>query len=183
MSIKKIRTVSAAAFFGVLCGVSFAQAVPSVAEQTKEIINVVSKFGSSIGCLDMKPTSKDIFAMVPFKTDDDRFDAKFAVTWDGDIGCNGGSGTMTRNVAIVRIGVAKSFYVDVMESDPVQRLPVGVIERIVGASKDTLIVDSLKHAENDGNNFPSIRERFTLKQSDGGKWKVVEIKKMPPVKY
>lgn len=187
--MRKTKNISIGATFlfglSFLSGLAAAQEVriPTVAEQTKEIINVVKKYGSSIGCIEAEPTSKDIFAMTAFKTDADRMDAKFAVTWLGDIGCAGGSGTVSKNVAIVRIGAATTFYVDALESAPALELPIGRIERIVGATKDSLVIDANRHGENDANNFPSIRERFTLKQLGEGKWKVVEIKKMPAVQY
>lgn len=157
--------------------------VPSAAQQTENIISVVTKYGQSIGCMDVAPTANDIFAMTPFKTYDDLFEAKFAVLWVGDIGCSGGSDTTTTNVAIVKVGAGSNFYVDVLQSDPVTYLPVGRIEKIISAGKDILVLDSIQHADGDAKNYPTIRERVTLKLLGYGKWQVLNVKPMPSVEY
>lgn len=171
----------------MLCSVSYGAdnnmedpPAPSVAEQTKEIINVVSRYGSSIGCLEAGPEAKDIAALTPFKSMMQRDDAKFAVLWVGDIGCAGGSGTISYNLAIVKVGAGNNFYVDPWQSEPAITTEIPrAIERIVGATNDTLILDTLDYGENDANCCPSIRERITIKSDKEGNWKLINKKRLP----
>lgn len=185
-SLKQI--VAAAGFFVVSIS-SYAQndirVPPSVAEQTKEIIRVVNLYAEAIACLpDEELSGKDIAAMSPLKDLDLREEAKFAVLWRGDVGCAGGSGTMGFHLAIVRVGAGDMFYVDAYESEPAvdAGLPRS-IEKIVGATNDTLILDVLDYGENDSNCCPSLRTRVTIKQLSNGKWQRVSTKKLGKVQY
>lgn len=183
------KKIVAAIGFSVVSLASYSQdqlrAPPSVADQTKEIIRVVNLYAEAIACLpDENLSGRDIAAMSPLKDMDLREEAKFAVVWRGDIGCAGGSGTTGAHLAVVKVGAGDSFYVDAYESEPTvdAGLP-RAIEKIVGATKDSLILDVLDYGDKDANCCPSLRTRITLKQLQNGKWQKVATKKMPPVKY
>jgi hypothetical protein len=57
--------------------------------------------------------------------------------------------------------------------------PVRGISRIVGNTRDTLILEGKEYADSDPNCCPSITLRFTLRVDDKGNWKLVEKKRLP----
>lgn len=163
---------------------ALAQNAPSVQEITKQIIKSAKGYQNAISCSDAEITPKDIAALTPYKTIDERMDAKYAVLWIGDIGCAGGSGTSGTNVSIVTVGMGDSFVVDPHLSSPIIQFetPVRTITRIVGNTRDTLILEGKEYADNDANCCPSITVRFTLRVDEKGNWKLVEKKLLPAKK-
>jgi hypothetical protein len=163
---------------------SFAQSAPPVQEVTKQIINSVTGYANAISCPGVKIDPKQIAALVPYKTFDDRPDAKYAVLWAGDIGCAGGSGTEGTNLSIVTISTGDSYVVDPLQSSPAIQFesPVRYVERIVGNTKDSLILEGMEYGPKDSNCCPSIKVRFTLRVDEKGNWKLAEKKTMPAKK-
>lgn len=163
---------------------SLAQNAPGTQVITAKIIKSVANYQSAISCSDMPPEAKNIAALVPYKTLDDRLNATYAVFWIGDIGCAGGSGTSGENIAIVTVGAADTFVVDPLRSSPTVSLdfPQRGYERIVGNTKDSIIVDAAEHGPNDANCCPSVRFRYTLKLDEKGNWKQIDKKSLPPKK-
>jgi len=160
---------------------AFAQSAPPVQEITKQIIKSVKGYANAISCPGVDVGPNQIAALTPYKTQDDRMDAKYAVLWDGDIGCAGGSGTTGTNVAIVTVSVGDSFVVDPSQSSPIIQFesPVRGVSRIVGNTKDTLILEGKEFGDKDPNCCPSISVRFTLRVDDKGNWKLIEKKQLP----
>ena len=160
---------------------SFAQSAPSVPEITKQIVRSVTGYANAISCPGVKVEPKQIDALVPYKSIDDRLDAKYAVLWTGDIGCAGGSGTVGTNLSIVTVSTGDSYVVDPLQSSPVIQFesPVRGVERIVGNTRDSLILEGVEYGSNDPNCCPSIKVRFTLRVDEKGNWKTVEKKTMP----
>lgn len=163
---------------------SLAQSAPPVPEITRQVIKAATSYKEAIACVEDKIGAKDIAALVPYKTLDDRMDAKYAVLWVGDIGCAGGSGTYGTNVSIVTIGAGDSYTVDPLQSSPVIRFesPVRLVSRIVGNTRDSMILEGLEFGPKDANCCPSIPVRFTLKVDEKGNWKLVDKKVMPAKK-
>ena len=159
---------------------SFAQSAPPVQEITKQIVRSVTGYANAISCPGVKVEPKQIAALVPYKTMDDRMDAKYAVLWVGDIGCAGGSGTEGTNLSIVTISTGDSYVVDPLHSSPVIQFesPVRFVERIVGNTRDSLILEGMEYGPKDPNCCPSIKVRFTLRVDEKGNWKLVEKKTM-----
>lgn len=187
MAIKRVMVFLAGG--ALLCAYAHAQVEvrkpPSVAVQTSSIIEVVNFYARAVACGSENALSgKDIAAMTPLTDMDKREDAKFAVIWYGDFGCQGGSGTTAARLAIVGVGSGDTFYVNPYESEPAQDagLPRSV-EKIVGATKDTLIFDVRDYASNDANCCPSLRKRVTIKQLPSGKWQRISTTSLPPAKY
>lgn len=163
---------------------SFAQSAPPVQEITKQIIKSVTNYANAISCPGVIVEPKQIAALVPYKNIDDRMDAKYAVLWVGDIGCAGGSGTAGTNVSIVTISTGDSYVVNPLQSSPAIQFesPVRSIERLVGNTSDSLILEGKEFGPNDPNCCPSIKVRFTLRVDEKGNWKLVEKKTMPSKK-
>jgi hypothetical protein len=161
-----------------------AQNAPPVQEITKQIIKSAQGYANAISCPGVVITPKEIAALTPYKTLDDRMDAKYAILWDGDIGCAGGSGTTGTNISIVTVSIGDSFVVDPHLSSPIIQFesPVRMVSRIVGNTRDTLILEGKEYADKDPNCCPSITVRFTLRVDEKGYWKLVEKKLLPAKK-
>jgi hypothetical protein len=180
----KNRKVALAATLFCMASSCFAQSAPPVQEITRQVIKAATNYKDAIACAEDKIGAKDIAALVPYKTPDDQLDAKYAVLWGGDIGCAGGSGTYGTNVSIVTIGVGNSYIVDPHQSSPVIQFesPVRIVSRIVGNTRDSMILEGLEFGPKDANCCPSIPVRFTLKVDEKGNWKLVDKKVMPAKK-
>lgn len=107
-------------------------------------------------------------------------EAMYAVLWDGDIGCMGGSGTSSVNLAIVTISTGDSYVVDPTLSSPISdfAFPLRGLTRIVGNTKDTLILEGLDMGADDANCCPTIKTRLTMQMDDKGHWKITEKRVM-----
>ena len=159
-------------------------AAPPIKAQTKAILTAVKHYSAAIACSDVAPDANNIAAMTPYKSFDNREDAKFAVIWHGDIGCLGGSGTSSARIAVVKVGAGDSFYVSPSESSPqVEEGLPRTVEKVVGATADSITVDVRDYGDKDANCCPSLRKRLTLKQSAKGNWAVVSTKQLPPAQY
>lgn len=153
----------------------------TVPQINKGVLSAANGYAKAVSCFEELATPATIFALTPLKTRDDSFDAKYLVFWSGDIGCNGGSGTLTTNHAVVRVSYHGDFYVVPEHSAPIKGgLESRFITKFVGNSKDTMVVDQLEHAENDSNNGPSLKYRVTYQIDDrSGEWKIINKKKLP----
>ena len=78
-----------------------------------------------------------------------------------------------------------SYVVDPLQSSPVIQFesPVRGVERIVGNTRDSLILEGMEYGPKDPNCCPSIKVRFTLRVDEKGNWKLVEKKTLPAKKY
>jgi hypothetical protein len=165
-----------------LCPVAGAQTAPSAAIVTREVARAVNHYSAAIACNVTAVNGSNIAALIPYKGPDDGDKAKFAVLWNGDIGCAGGSGTSSANIAIVTVNPTLSVYtVDPMLSSPVVQfdLPVREFDKLVGNTQNTLIVEARQSAEKDPDCCPSINTRFTLTSDAKGNWRVANQKPAP----
>lgn len=155
-----------------------AQMDMTIQEITANIIKAATHYSNAVACGVGDITAKDIAALSPYKSFDDREKAEYAALWEGDIGCSGGSGSSTTNISIVKIGEGGSFLIDPSRSSPIINFsaPVRYISKIVGNTRDTLILEGLKYGEKDSNCCPSIPVRFTLKLNKNGNWDLLSLK-------
>ncbi|MCM1511912.1 MAG: hypothetical protein NC112_02185 [Oxalobacter formigenes] len=178
----------------LLCGIaclglmanSFAQEfkeAPPAKTITKAVIRAAQSYADSLGCAGSIEPS-DVAALVPWKNTL-RKEAEYAAIWYGDIGCQGGSGATTANIAIVNIGSGNTFYVDPARSSPqisfeTANSRIGV-SRILGNTKNTLTLEGFDYAENDAMCCPSIRKQFTVRSDSKGNWRIIKEKNLPPL--
>jgi hypothetical protein len=160
---------------GSIC---LAQSPPSTQEITKQIIQTVTNYANTISCPGVRVEPKQIAALVPYTTFENRSNARYAVLWIGDIGCAGGSGTTGTHIAIVRVSTGNSFVVDTRHSSPNVYLesPAPYIDKIVGNTSDSLTLEGKTPGPNDPRCCPSIKTRFTLRVDREGNWRLIEKK-------
>jgi hypothetical protein len=155
----------------------------SVQEITRRALEAANAYAKGVSCVEAPANADGIAALTPYKKEV-ALDAAFLVFWVGDIGCNGGSATVTFNAALVRVGSFDSFYVDPQRSSPAINLQFNTrfMERLVGNTKDTIVVDADELASNDANCCASLRYRITLQVDKSGNWKEIKRKPLPPRK-
>lgn len=167
---------------------SFAQEfdnIPSGKDITKAVMQAAQSYANAISCdtPDIKPA--DIAALLPWKKGIIREDAEYAVIWYGDIGCNGGSGTTTANIAIVKIGAGNTFYVVPGRSSPQIDFETAAsrigVSRILGNTENTLTLEGYDYAQNDAMCCPSIRKQFSVRSDEKGNWRIIKEKILPPL--
>ncbi len=159
-------------FAAVISPMAFAQSVPSTAEINSKIKVAVKGYANSISCGHTKIDSKKIAPLIPWTSEPDKLKAKYAVIWDGDVGCLGGSGTSGAQLAIVTVGTGSHFMVDPTRSTPNIHFNTDTrfIEKLVRNTKNTLVLEGLFLKNEDLNNFPSLKKRLTLKLDQKGNW-------------
>jgi hypothetical protein len=157
--------------------------VPAVAEITSRVLAAVNGYAALIGC-EGGAEASGIAALAPYNYEADRSYpyATYAVVWHGDVGCMGGSGTVDARIAIVTLGIGSpyDFYIDPARSSPVIRFepPVKYIERVVGNTGNSIVMDGRAYGPNDANCCPSQRIRFTMKVDAKGNWSLVRQKRI-----
>lgn len=162
---------------------------------TQKIQQKVQLFADAVTCWkteapDQKKYSvspKMIAALSPYIKNDNEVSGEFVAFWVGDMGCNGGSGTTSYYLATVRVDLRGDFYVDPLASEPFikisDQLNTRFIEKIAGNTNNTIIVDALNYgSDDDGNNFPSHKYRYTLKLDSKNNWNLLEKKFLGVVK-
>lgn len=157
---------------------------PPASEINKLIVRAVTNYASAISCENRKITPRDIAALIPNKTMDDRFDSRYATLWIGDIGCSGGSASMETSIAIATVGAGNSVVVIPMLSSPAIKfdLPVKFVDKIVSNTVDKLVLEGREVGPNDAMCCPSIAVRFTMQADQNGNWKTTEKKIITPKK-
>jgi hypothetical protein len=146
----------------------------SIQQITKRVVQVTNKYAKSISCeQDSYTDPKMIAALSPYKGD--IYDgAEYAVLWYGDIGCAGGSGTTTVNLAIVKVTTGESFIVDATQSSPAINFDYpSKLAEVAGNNRDSLIINGCDWGKNDGNNFPSIPISVIMMRDNKGNWNTV----------
>lgn len=167
---------------GTATSMAYAQGKPPTAQEiVRRVVDAASKYADGIACREGKIDVKDVFALTPYKSRDDRWEARYAVLWFGDVGCAGGSGTSHTHLAMVSFGMNDYAHVLPGLSSPQINFdsPVRFIERVVSHTRDTLVMEGMEAGASDPGCCPSIPVRFTLRVDKQGHWKMVERRELP----
>lgn len=170
----------------MLCGVvSFAQA-STEAEDKLQVLKIMKQYSEVASCMSSfepnpesgRPTTiKDIHT-VEYSKSDSTF--VYYVLWSGDMGCAGGSGTMSSFVSeVAKHGNWKPFTVqnNYAFGDDVG-INYGYIESIKKINATTFEVVSWDYADgkyggvDGGSNFPANKFRYTLESEKFKPWRV-----------
>jgi len=178
-----MKFLAALILAGAGIGNAWSQVVPGEKQITREVMKVATAYADAISCEHSKIGVKSIAALTPFEADS-AWDARYAVVWSGDIGCEGGTGSINSAISIVKGGMGSSFYVDALRSSPSikHEIPVRRVERLVANTADSLTIEGKAYGPADGNCCPSVNVRATLKVDAKGNWKMVERIIIPPGK-
>ena len=151
--------------------------VPSVDEITAKVAEAANHYIAAVSCESGGVGAKDIAALAPYAVyqGDSYATAAYAVVWSGDIGCMGGSGTVSSNILLVHVGPMPTFLVDASLSSPIVRfdIPVKYVDKLVGNTGDTLVLEGWDYGQNDATCCPNVHKRFTMQADDKGNWKLV----------
>lgn len=175
---------------GVVFGLTLIN--PSFAsEQTEraQVLKTISNYIGSVSCANSKIQSKDIFKI---DSDVDSGIATYYVLWDGDKGCQGGSGTMSAYVSeVTRYGSSRPFlvmsddafgdnnekvwsgegitkpYINYRFVNSIKQISPEKFEIIAGAYADDKF-----GGKDGGNNFPANTIKYTLQDVKGHGWKI-----------
>lgn len=173
------KTLAAAILSGLFATAATASTVPSEADIKRQALAVAYKHAESIACVDPEYVNQEFMTLVPWADLYDRELAEYAVIWNGDIGCAGGSGTTGVHLSIVKVGAGNTFYVDPHKSSPVTEFEFYSstgYDAVVANTGDVIVIDGRDYAENDGRCCPSLKVRYTLKRNEEGHWKLFNKK-------
>ena len=174
-----IRSVLSVSLFALAaCNVS-AQEALDAGQITERIQAKVNHFAQAVTCVnaaDPDPLLRPymIGALQPYQLDTTD-PAEFVGFWLGDMGCANGTGTVMYHLVNVKTDERGTFYVDAGASEPaiaVTGINKRFVQRVVGASLDTLVIEALDFDVGDSINAPSKTYRYTLKRQKGGHWDV-----------
>jgi hypothetical protein len=151
-----------------------------VPEITARIVRSVKMYVGAIACNGVV-TPKHIAALSPYRTSEDLDTARYAVLWYGDIGCLGGSGSITNHIAIVTVGPNGDFVVDPRLSSPAVRFdgyPSRSFPKLVGNTTDSIVLDGLDYDpdSHEGRCCPSLPVRLTARVDANGNWSIIDRK-------
>ena len=174
---RRILVLMAAAI-GLLGGARAQGEVPSVDEITRKVSQAALRYIEAVSCEHGGVAAKDIAALGAYGFDEGRSypTATYAVVWSGDIGCMGGSGTVSSNILVVRVGPTPEFLVDPNASSPVVHfeIPVKYVDKLVGNTADQLVLEGFDYGPNDASCCPSIHKRVTMQVDEKGNWKTLK---------
>lgn len=105
------KTLAAAILSSLFASAATASTVPSEADIKRQALAAAYKNAESIACVDPEYVHQEFMTLVPWADLYDRELAEYAVIWNGDIGCAGGSGTTGVHLSIVKVGAGNTFYV------------------------------------------------------------------------
>ena len=146
-------------------------------------MEVANSYAKGVSCVEDPVTPKTIFALKPVNLDasDDSLTylgGEYLAFWHGSVYCGNGNKSNEFHHAFIR-GGDMGFYVDPAWSAPVKDFPKkDFIEKFVGNSKNTIVIDGFAFQENDGNCCPSLKYRYTFQIDDQGNWREIQKKNM-----
>ena len=146
----------------------------------KEIKQSVLNYAQSIGCTEYDPEvpssfdeiflENGIFTLKASKKEE-YCDGEYIVLFIADIGCQGGNQSKSFNVARVKEGANKHFYVDPKKSSPAIKTDTAWlhISKIVSFKNGILTIENATFKKDDPQCCPSKieRTRFKLHKSGG----------------
>lgn len=172
--MKEILLISA------LLAVSAPSLADTEAQQKRLALDVLIRHAATVACdttFEGRKSSRDLIKNVhAVERDQTIGSATYFILWGGDMGCNRGAGTSSYFVSEVgRYSASRPFMVrsnhafgDVLGKAINPRF----IRKLEKAGDGRFVIVSSEHAENDPNNFPSQRYRYTLEMKEG-KWQMV----------
>jgi hypothetical protein len=149
----------------------------------KQAFQKASEYARSISC-EASTDEENLVALIPWRNLEDpteRFAARYALVWWGDIGCHGGTGTVIPGIVIVQLGAGYSFFVVPGASSPRIKFEVKArAPRVIKATENELTLSALDYAPNDPHCCPSISVQVRLREDGQGNWRLIEKTRTGP---
>lgn len=137
------------------------------------VAGVVERYANAVACPGVKVRPADVLmlsagypeALLP----------KYAVLWNGDMTCFGGSGAAKTQLAIVTFNTGQ-YVVQPELSSPVVAFesPVRFVTRVVSYSARNLVLEGKEYGPGDPDSAPSVPVRFILHLDGKGDWKLAD---------
>ncbi|MFT3759976.1 hypothetical protein [Thauera sp.] len=153
------------------------------AEERLEALAVLIKHSETVACdttfLGHKSARELLKNVHTIERDLEIGSATYYILWGGDMDCNRGAGTSSWFVSEVgRHSDSRPFMVRTNHAfgeQFVSRINPRFIKELKQTGDRRFTLVSSEHAEDDADNFPSNRYRYTLEMQQGG-WQVVDRK-------
>ena len=149
-------------------------------DEKLQVLQLVKTYSATVACDTTfeggKPLSAQLGKVFTIERDPEGGMASYYVLWGGDKGCNGGSGTSSFFVSEVgRYSSSRPLLVlsDEAFGKGFDAINPRFIQSIQQHSPSSFTVISLEHADKDGNNFPSKKYQYELRQQKGS-WVMVK---------
>lgn len=156
---------------------------PTAQEINVQVIKAAKSYASATACeVPVKDSEYLVAPLVPYKNFSDKFKARYAVLWDGDLGCTGGNVSHSTQISIVGAGVRGRFIVDPLQSSPVVQFahPGGSIRRIFSHTSDALVLEGRDYGPEDRVCCPTVPVRITMQVDFEGNWKAIATEPLSP---
>lgn len=141
--------------------------------EVSNAVDLVKKYSSTIAC----SVNENSFQSVKIGSDYDEYSI---VYWEGDVGCGGGSGTMSGALTVVGKGRWGELFVLPKADLPKVKL---VCADSITNSNDLLVINGIAYGPNDHQRAPNHKLQYTLKLDVyKNKFKVVNKVDNPNVK-
>lgn len=143
-------------------------------ESVKKAAQAASKYANSIACEVSEILPQDVAALVPYENDN-RHEAKYAVVWQGDIECLGGTGTSSSNIAMVSVGAGDTFFVTPNSSSPAVNFEAPASRapsKITDYGKDYLVLEGFEYhpSGKDPMCCPSLSATKVVRRDEKDNW-------------
>ena len=157
-----------------LCAFSIPSFANTQDEYIQRALEAASKYADSIACGVSEISAGNVAALVPCDGED-RYEAKYAVIWTGDIECYGGSGTTSTNIAMVHIGGGDTFFVKPELSSPLVSLELYSSRssaKVIDSGSDYIILEGFDYhpSGKDPGCCPSLKIKKVIKPDNKGNW-------------
>lgn len=158
-----------------ISSISYAHADNELVEKAT-VLGVLKKYSETVACStnfeekeSLELFLKNVYTM---ERDPDTGSATYYILWEGDMGCPGGSGTYSYYISEVsRQSDSRPFLVqndDAFGDDVAKTVNSRFIENLKRIDSNKFTIVSSEFAENDSNNFPSIKYEYTIQRK--GQW-------------
>lgn len=143
-------------------------------EEKAKVLSLMKKHSETVACVtDFEETPLESLLQNVFTLEretEDGFQSTYYVLWGGDMGCSGGSGTHSYHISEIGRDLSHRPFIvrnnDAFGEHLYKKINTRFIEKMEMISPEKFKIISLKHAENDANNFPSVKYEYTLERID-----------------
>lgn len=165
--------------------ISYAHADNELVEKAT-VLDVIKKYSETVACStnfeeneSLESFLKNVYTI---DRDPDTGASTYYILWEGDMGCPGGSGTYSYYISEVsRHSDTRPFLVqndDAFGNDVAKKVNPRFIENLKKIDSNKFTIVSSEFAENDSNNFPSIKYEYTIQRKEQWSPWLVTTKKL-----